>query len=84
MMLQIKKILKEYNEANADAYDGEDARSSVSANSMGQTMKINFTLRILRMMLDIISISYFVGMGWLLLFQTVQHFDQRNGIDIYQ
>lgn len=64
------KHIKEFSEKHPDI--AEDP--TIDNNKMMQIMAITLFLRTLKLVLLIVNFSYFIGMGWFIMCQTIQNF----------
>ena len=62
--------------------EDDDQANATGGHNMGAIMFVSFILRTVRMIIDIISISYFVGMSWLIMCKTIQRVELEAGVDV--
>ena len=85
IMFQVKKYymkhIKEFSENNPEI--AEDPM--IDNNKMMQIMAITLFLRTMKLVLLIVNFSYFIGMGWYIMCQTIQNYKilARTNIDWY-
>ena len=75
------KHIKEFSENHPEI--AEDPM--IDNNKMMQIMAITLFLRTLKLVLLIVNFSYFIGMGWYIMCQTIQNYKilSRTNIDWY-
>ena len=76
-MKNIKEFAEKYPEIAEDPM--------IDSNKMMQIMGITLFLRTLKLVILIVNFSYFIGMGWYIMCQTIQNFGiySRTNIDWY-
>jgi len=77
IMVHVRAYQKDKLEKFSQQYKNNPDRAT-GRNGLGEMITVSYILRTMRMVIDILSFSYFLGMGWLILCRILDHFVERD------